>query len=177
MPQSGRRPQHHSRQAISGLRARSVACWLISRNVRLRGHHTGKKRSCMSGEGISTLAHRMINDVLRTSRRRFLTQVGAAGLGIGVPVSRTMAQETQRSPFGDGKEDSLGEKLARFATSLRYEDLPEHVIRIAKLTILDTLACAFGGYSAGPSKIAMKLASDVNSKQPGTILLSGIKTS
>ena len=61
--------------------------------------------------------------------------------------------------------------------SLRYEDLPEDVIRIAKRTILDTLGCAFGGYSAGPSKIAMKLASDVNSKQPGTILLSGIKTS
>ena len=110
----------------------------------------------MSGEGISTLAHRMINDVLRTSRRRFLTQAGAAGLGIGVPVSMTIAQETQRSLVGDGKEVSLGEKLARFATSLRYEDLPEDVIRIAKRTILDTLGCAFGGYSAGPSKIAMK---------------------
>ena len=93
----------------------------------------------MSGEGISTLAHRMINDVLRTSRRRFLTQVGAAGLGIGVPVSMTIAQETQRSLVGDGKEVSLGEKLARYATSLRYEDLPEDVIRIAKRTILDTL--------------------------------------
>src|ERR1700730_18465804 len=80
-------------------------------------------------------------------------------------------------PVGDGKEVSLGEKLARYATSLRYEDLPEEVIRIAKGTILDTLGCAFGGYSAGPSKIAMKLASDINSKQPGTILLSGIKTS
>ena len=131
----------------------------------------------MSGEGISTLAHRMINDALRTSRRRFLTQAGAAGFGIGVPVSMTMAQETQRSLVGDGKEVSLGETLARYATSLRYEDLPEDVIRIAKRTILDTLGCAFGGYSAGPSKIAMKLASDVNSKQPGTILLSGIKTS
>src|SRR5262249_23684160 len=115
-----------------------------------------REGSCMSGEGISTLAHRMINDVLRTSRRRFLTQVGAAGLGIGVPVSMTIAQETQRSLVGDGKEVSLGEKLARYATSLRYEDLPEDVIRIAKRTILDTLGCAFGGYSAGPSKIAMK---------------------
>jgi hypothetical protein len=90
----------------------------------------------MSGEGISTLAHRMISDVLRTSRRRFLTQVGAAGLGIGVPVSMTIAQETQRSLVGDGNEVSLGEKLARYATSLRYEDLPEDVIRIAKRTIL-----------------------------------------
>src|SRR5262245_22176499 len=38
---------------------------------------------CMSGEAISTAAYRIINDALRTSRRRFLTQVGAAGLGIG----------------------------------------------------------------------------------------------
>src|SRR5262249_41381574 len=127
--------------------------------------------------GYPGVAHWMINDALRTSRRRFLTQVGAAGLGIAVPVSTMIAQETQRSSVGDGKEISLGEKLARYATSLRYEDLPEEVIRIAKRTILDTLGCAFGGYSAGPSKIAMKLASDVNSKQPGTILLSGIKTS
>ena len=61
--------------------------------------------------------------------------------------------------------------------NLRYEDLPDDVIRIAKRTILDTFGCAFGGYTAGPSKIAMKLASDVNSKQAATVLLSGIKTS
>jgi hypothetical protein len=90
-----------------------------------------REGSWMSGEGISTLARRTINDVLRTSRRHFLTQVGAAGLGIGVPVSMTIAQEMQRSLVGDGKEVSLGEKLARYATSLRYEDLPEDVIRIA----------------------------------------------
>ena len=107
----------------------------------------------MSGEAISTVAHRMINDAPRTSRRGFLTQVGAAGLGIGVPMSTTIAQEMQRSSVGDGKEVSLGEKLARYATSLRYEDLPEEVIRITKRTILDTVGCAFGGYSAGPSKI------------------------
>jgi len=121
----------------------------------------------MSGEAISTVAHRMINDAPRTSRRGFLTQVGAAGLGIGVPMSTTIAQEMQRSSVGDGKEVSLGEKLARYATSLRYEDLPEEVIRITKRTILDTVGCAFGGYSAGPSKIAMKLASDVNSSSLG----------
>ena len=77
-----------------------------------------------------------------------LTQVGAAGLGIGVPMSTTIAQEMQSSSVGDGKEVSLGEKLARYATSLRYEDLPEEVIRITKRTILDTVGCAFGGYSA-----------------------------
>ena len=123
------------------------------------------------------VAHRMIDDALYTSRRRFLTQVGAACLAIGVPASMTIAEETQRSSFGDGNQVSLGEKLARYAASLRYEDIPEEVIQIAKRTILDTIGCAFGGYSAGPSKIAIKLASDVTSKRPGTILLSGIKTS
>src|SRR6516165_2898630 len=131
----------------------------------------------MRSERTSMVAHRMIDDTLHTSRRRFLTQVGAACLAIGAPVSTTRAQETQHSSVGDGNQVSLGEKLARYAASLRYEDLPEDVIQIAKRTILDTIGCAFGGYSAGPSKIAMKLASAVTSKRPGTILLSGIKTS
>ena len=129
----------------------------------------------MSGYGIST--HGIIDEALRISRRRFLTKVAAAGLATGVPVCTTIAQETQRSSIGEGKGVSLGETLVSYAASLRYENLPEDVIRIAKRTILDTLGCAFGGYTAGPSKIAMKLASDVNSKQAGTILLSGIKSS
>jgi len=72
----------------------------------------------MSGEGISTLAHRMINDVLRTSRRRFLTQVGAAGLGIGVPVSiiaaGTQAPWPIREPNG-GEFESFWPYLIRGA--------------------------------------------------------------
>jgi 2-methylcitrate dehydratase len=53
-----------------------------------------------------------------------------------------------------------GETLARYATDLRYEDLPEDVIRIAKRAILDTFGCAFGGFTAGPSKLAIKLANE-----------------
>src|SRR5215470_8626537 len=77
---------------------------VIERCIRAEG-------SCMSGKGISTVAHGMIGDALRPSRRRFLTQAGAAGLVMGVPMSTTIAQETQRSSVGDGKEVSLGEKL------------------------------------------------------------------
>lgn len=131
----------------------------------------------MSGEGISKVANGRMNGTLGTSRRRFLSQVGAAGIGIGVPISATVAQETRGTSAADGKESPLGEKLALYATSLRYEDLPEDVVQLAKRAILDTVGCVFGGYPAGPSKIAMKLASDVSSRQPGTILLSGIKTS
>ena len=72
---------------------------------------------------------------------------------------------------------SLAETLARYATALKYEDLPEDVVRIAKRTILDTLGCAYGGYTAGPSKIAIVLASEVSSKPGATVLISGIRTS
>src|ERR1700730_14303566 len=129
----------------------------------------------MSGEGIST--HRVINDRPGISRRRFVTTVAAASLATGVPVCTTLAEETQRSSGGEPKPVPLGGTLARYATSLRYEDLPEDVIRMAKRNILDTIGCAFGGYTAGPSKIAMKLASDVSSGHSGTILFSGIRTS
>ena len=62
--------------------------------------------------------HRMIDDVLRTSRRRFLTQVGAAGLGIGVPVSiiaaGTQAPWPIREPNG-GEFESFWPYLIRGA--------------------------------------------------------------
>jgi 2-methylcitrate dehydratase len=103
-------------------------------------------------------------------RRHFLKQVAAAGLAAGAPTLPAIAQTGQ-------SHSSLGETLARYATDLKYEDIPEDVIRIAKRTILDTIGCAFGGYTAGPSKIAIKLASDVSSRQPATVLISGVKTS
>ena len=71
----------------------------------------------------------------------------------------------------------MAEALARYATELRYEDLPEDIVRLAKRNVLDTFGCVFGGYTAGPSQIAIKLARDVNAKQGATILCSGIKTS
>jgi 2-methylcitrate dehydratase len=71
----------------------------------------------------------------------------------------------------------MAEVLARYATELKYEDLPEDIVRTAKRTVLDTFGCAFGGYTAGPSQIAIKLASDVTAKRGATVLCNGIKTS
>jgi 2-methylcitrate dehydratase len=67
--------------------------------------------------------------------------------------------------------------LARYATDLNYKDLPEDIVRTAKRAILDTFGCAFGGYNAGPSQIAIKLANDVDAKRGATVLCNGIKTS
>src|SRR5262252_4108753 len=103
------------------------------------------------------------------SRRHFLKTAAAAGLAVGTPAFPTLAEENTRMP--------LAETLARYAASLKYEDLPEDIVRHAKRTILDTIGCAFGGYDAGPSQIAIKLASEVSAKQPATVLIRGIKTS
>jgi 2-methylcitrate dehydratase len=112
-------------------------------------------------------------------RREFVTQVAAASLAAGASTFPAAGQQSipQHSSGAAMSQTALDERLARYAIALRYEDLPPDVLRLAKRTILDTLGCAFGGYAAGPSKIAIKLASDVSSKQGATVLVDGIKTS
>lgn len=111
-------------------------------------------------------------------RRRFLKQV-AASLAVGASAFPAIAQQKDErsSSAAPGAQIPLAETLAQYAVALRYEDLPDDVVRIAKRAILDTIGCAFGGYTAGPSKIALKLASDVTSKQGATVLCSGTRTS
>jgi 2-methylcitrate dehydratase len=108
----------------------------------------------------------------RIERRNFLKMMASAGLATNVPAIPVIAQEKPA-----GNQPALAETLARYAASLKYEDIPEDVVRIAKRTILDTIGCAFGGYDAGPSKIAIKLAGDITARQPATVLISGVKTS
>lgn len=112
-------------------------------------------------------------------RRRFLRQVAAAGLAAGTSALPAIAQEkTEQRPSAAGNSRvSMAEVLARYATDLKYDDLPEDIVRMAKRAILDTFGCAFGGYSSGPGQIAIKLASDVSAKLPSTLLCKGIKTS
>src|SRR5258707_3337057 len=133
----------------------------------------------MSIERRSGMARSALNGALSIERRGFLRQITVAGLVAGTSTLQAMAQETSGRPSATVGSDqfSVAETLARYATGLRYEDLPEDVIRIAKRAILDTFGCAFGGVTAGPSKIAIKLANDVSAKQSATVLFSGINTS
>lgn len=90
-----------------------------------------------------------------------------------------MGQERSERPWSTLGSDqvTVAETLARYAANLRYEDLPPEVARTAKRIILDTLGCAIGGYTAGPSRIAIRLASAISANQGATVLCSGIKTS
>jgi 2-methylcitrate dehydratase len=116
------------------------------------------------------------------SRRQFLQQSAATGATVAAAAALpAMAQENAERPrVGNGSPDrrgSVAETLADFAVKLRYEDLPGDVVRTAKRTILDTIGCAIGGYQAGPSQIAIKLAAGVSATPGASVFCSGIKTS
>ncbi len=72
---------------------------------------------------------------------------------------------------------TIAESLGAYAASLKYEDLPPEVVHQVKRIIIDTLGCAFGGYSSEPAKIARDMAELVDSKVPATVLCSGKQTS
>ena len=108
--------------------------------------------------------------------RRKAPRGPARGTTTALPA---LAQEKTERPWSTLQKGQvpLAVTLARYAINLKYADLPPEVARTAKRTILDTLGCAIGGYTAGPSQIAIKLAGAVSAKQGATVLCSGIRTS
>jgi len=113
---------------------------------------------------------------MKLLRRQFLHLAAGVAGAAAFPLIAQDKTGRYSTAAGNG-QIPLAETLARYAATLKYENLPEEVVRLAKRTILDTVGCAFGGYTAGPSKIAIKLASEVSSKPGATVLISGIRTS
>jgi 2-methylcitrate dehydratase len=72
---------------------------------------------------------------------------------------------------------TIVEQLSRYATRLRYEALPPEVVHQAKRLMIDTVACALGGYWSEPARIARELASTVRSSEAVTVIGSGERTS
>ncbi len=66
--------------------------------------------------------------------------------------------------------DRTTELLSGYACDLAYRDLPPEVIHQVKRTLMDTLACALGGFDAEPSVIARRLAGRVASTTPARIV-------
>src|SRR5262245_36225082 len=74
-------------------------------------------------------------------------------------------------------EKTIAEQLAHDATQLSFRDMPEAVVHQVKLSMLDTLGVAFGGYRSEPSRIVQLLVKEMNGLPESTVLGSGIKTS
>jgi 2-methylcitrate dehydratase len=116
------------------------------------------------------------------SRRQVLQALASAGAAVTAAAALPAnAQENQvnapRPRGGSGNQATIARTLADYAVKLRYQDLPSEVVRTVKRTIIDTIGCAIGGYEAGPSQIAIKLARNVSATPGATILCSGAKTS
>jgi 2-methylcitrate dehydratase len=118
-----------------------------------------------------------------SSRRSFLKQVAVSGVAAGAAVtlaelpSRAQGKSARAWTTLPAGETPLAETLSQYAINLKYEDLPPEVARTARRIVLDTIGCAIGGYSAGPSQIALKLAGEVSAKPGATVMCRGIKTS
>jgi 2-methylcitrate dehydratase len=66
--------------------------------------------------------------------------------------------------------DQTTDMLSSFVCGLNYEDLTPQTVHQVKRVLVDTLACAMGGYLSEPAKIARQLASTVSSTVPSRIL-------
>jgi 2-methylcitrate dehydratase PrpD len=69
----------------------------------------------------------------------------------------------------------ITEKWAEFLAGVRLEDLPREVVEQTKLLILDSLGCAFGGYSLSWGKKVVALGRDLGGKSESTVVASGDK--
>jgi len=69
--------------------------------------------------------------------------------------------------------DKTTEKLASYATSLRYEDLTPQAVHVTEKLLVDTIGCAIGGYHSEPGRIARRLATRSSSVPPARVWGSG----
>ncbi|MBI4524728.1 MAG: MmgE/PrpD family protein [Deltaproteobacteria bacterium] len=72
---------------------------------------------------------------------------------------------------------TIANRLAELVTAIRFESLPQEVIRETKRRVLDALGCALGGFQGEPSAIMRSVAADLGGQPQSTIWGSGRQTS
>lgn len=72
--------------------------------------------------------------------------------------------------------DQTVDKISTYAASLTYSDLTPEAIHAVKRSLIDSIGCALGAFSAEPVKIARRLAARVSSEMPASVLGTFIKT-
>ena len=72
--------------------------------------------------------------------------------------------------------DKTTEALARYATTLAYQDLTPAAIHEVKRKVIDSLGCAVGGYDGEPSVIARRMAAARTSTPSARVFGDGNRT-
>lgn len=65
---------------------------------------------------------------------------------------------------------TLGNRLASWAASLRYDDLPPEAVHECKRRLIDSIGCALGAYHSAPARIARQEAMSVTDERGASIL-------
>ena len=63
----------------------------------------------------------------------------------------------------------IADRLAEYARSLSYGDLPPAVVHEVKRRLLDSIGCAMSAFHAQPCRIARHLAQSVNASDGATV--------
>src|SRR5207247_2552362 len=87
------------------------------------------------------------------------------------PGRHSRAGRGERTPM-----DKTTDTLARYVTSLRYQDLSPRAVREAKRHLIDSLGCAMGGHGSEPAVIARRLAPEWNGASSARLLGVGRPT-
>jgi 2-methylcitrate dehydratase len=77
----------------------------------------------------------------------------------------------------DKNKMTLAGRMAQYARSLKFEELPSEVIHQSKRVLLDALGCCIGGYEADATKILHGLIEELDGPKESTVLGSGLRTS
>ncbi len=70
---------------------------------------------------------------------------------------------------------SISRKIAEFALSLKYEDIPSPVIETAKKFLFDSIGCAYGGLHTQDVKIIYNIYKNIGGQPQSTIIGIGEK--
>jgi len=72
--------------------------------------------------------------------------------------------------------DSISRRMARFALSLRYEAIPEPVLRMAKRLLLDSIGCALAAVKLKDIQASHNYVQQLGGKKQASIIWYGDKT-
>jgi 2-methylcitrate dehydratase len=72
--------------------------------------------------------------------------------------------------------DKTVERLANYAASLEYDDLPSDVVHQGKRLVVDSLGCGIGAFNSVPAKAVRAMASSYMSTRSATLLGTDTRT-
>ena len=72
-------------------------------------------------------------------------------------------------------DKTISRQIAEFAVNLKYDDLPDEVVREVKRYLYDSIGCAYGGYHTKDVNILRDIYLDMGGKEEATLIGFGDK--